>query len=116
MKSFKYAFAGLKKLFISEHNARVHAVACLIAICLGVFFRIEAGEWLWIALACTLVFAAELFNSAIERLADYSCNEQNEFIKNSKDYAAAGVLMCAFFSLIVAAIIFIPRIIEILGN
>ena len=31
IKSFSYAFAGLKVLFREEHNARIHAVAAVLA-------------------------------------------------------------------------------------
>lgn len=56
------------------------------------------------------VFALEIINSAIENLADLVCQEKNEYVKKAKDLAAAAVLTAAFVSVIIALIIFIPKI------
>ncbi|MBP5395511.1 MAG: diacylglycerol kinase, partial [Bacteroidales bacterium] len=41
IKSFSYAFAGLRVLFREEHNARIHAVAAVLAVAMGFLFRIS---------------------------------------------------------------------------
>ena len=110
VKSFKYAFSGLNSLLRSEHNSRIHLVAAVLAIALGILFKISVAEWLYIALVIGMVFMAELFNSAIEELADKVSAEYNERIKRIKDYCAAAVLVSSIVAIIIGAIIFIPRI------
>ena len=53
----------------------------------------------------------EMINTAIEKLCDVVHLEQHPLIKKVKDIAAGAVLVSAVFSLITAAIIFLPKII-----
>ena len=63
-----------------------------------------------------MVFAAELFNTAIEQLADVIDPEYNPKIKAIKDLAAGGVLITALGAAIIGIILFGPRIIQVLSN
>ena len=112
--SFKYAFQGLKTLFLTEHNSRIHAVFALIAILLGAYFHISACSWVAILFAIAFVFVAELFNSAIERLTDLISPGLHPLAKTAKDFAAAAVLIAACNALVIAAIVFIPPILKML--
>ena len=60
-QEFGYAFDGLKRLIREEHNARIHVVAALVAIFLGLLLKISFSEWIPIALVIGAVFIAELF-------------------------------------------------------
>ena len=110
LKSFKYAFNGLKLLIVKEHNARIHLLATLIALGLGVYFNLCIIEWIAIVSVIAGVFIAEIFNSAIEKLADVVSPEVNPKIKVIKDLSAAAVLIAAILALVVGALIFIPKI------
>ncbi|MNL84063.1 Undecaprenol kinase [compost metagenome] len=57
-----------------------------------------------------LVWAAEAFNTAIEKLADLVSADYHPVIKGVKDTAAAGVLLLAISAVIVGGIVFIPKI------
>lgn len=110
VKSFKYAFNGLRLLVVGEHNARIHFFAAVIAIGLSTYLKISLLEWVSVLCVIAGVFMAELFNSAIEKLADVVSPEVNPKIKVIKDLAAAAVLIAAILALAVAGIIFIPKI------
>lgn len=114
LRSFVYAFNGLKVLFREEHNARIHLVVAVCVIAAGSFFSISAVEWLAVTLSIGAVFSAELFNSAIEHLADYVAPEKHDKIKKVKDMAAAAVLVFALSAVIVGCLVFIPKLIEFL--
>ncbi|MBP8849653.1 MAG: diacylglycerol kinase family protein [Breznakibacter sp.] len=114
-KSFTYAFAGVKLLLKEEHNALIHLFATVLAISLGVFLKISSIEWMFVLVSIGLVFSAELFNTAIEHLCNYISPMNNAVIKKVKDLAAAGVLMVAIAAFLVGAIIFIPKIVELLS-
>ena len=110
LKSFIYAFNGLRLLFKEEHNARIHLVAALCAAVLGCFLALSNLEWAALSLVIGAVFAAELINSAIENLADYLAPEKHETVKKVKDMAAAAVLVLAVVAVVVGCLIFLPKI------
>jgi len=114
IKSFSFAFNGIKNLFYKEHNARIHFIAMFCVIGLGLFFKIELAEWIPIVIVIGLVLLSELFNTAIETLADIVDSSWNVKIGLVKDYSAGAVLISALISLIVGGFIFIPKIIELI--
>ena len=114
VKSFSYAIQGLRTMFMSEHNARVHLFFSILAIIFGLYLRIDRVEWLFVGLAITLVFCMELMNSAIEYLADTVTKDIDPGIKKAKDLAAAGVLIAAIFAVSVGLVVFIPKVSDLL--
>lgn len=113
IKSFSYAFAGLKVLFREEHNSWIHAVAAVLAVAMGFLFRISPMEWIAVVIVIGMVFAAEIINSSIERTADFVKAERDDRKRDIKDLGAAAVLVCAIAAAVVGIIIFIPKIIAI---
>ncbi len=113
LTSFQYAINGLKILVRNEHNSRIHTVAMIVAIILGIILKISNIEWVTIIIVIGFVFSVEIINSSIENLADFVSPNYNEIIKKVKDLSAAAVLISALVSLIVGIIIFIPKIIEL---
>jgi diacylglycerol kinase len=111
LKSFGHAFNGLKTAFKGEHNLRIHLVAAILVVILGIYFKIEIVEWTILTLTIGFVIAMELLNSSIENLADYACKEQHPMIKKVKDIAAGAVLVSAISALIVGLLVFIPKLI-----
>jgi diacylglycerol kinase len=113
LKSFVYAFNGLRVLIKEEHNARIHAVTTIFVIVLGAWLGISTSEWIAIIFAIGFVFAMETVNSAIENLADFITKEKQDTIKKVKDLAASAVLISAICALIVGLVIFIPKILKL---
>ncbi|MCE6992392.1 diacylglycerol kinase family protein [Dyadobacter sp. CY323] len=109
IRSFRYAGVGIYSLFRYENNARIHLIACIVVIIAGVFFQISSIEWMVIVILIGLVWAAEAFNTSIEKLADLVSPDYHPVIKVVKDTAAAGVLILAISAVIVGGVIFIPK-------
>lgn len=109
--SFKYAFKGIKHVVVHEHNARVHLLATLIVISLGFYCNINRFEWIAITLVIALVWITEMLNTIIELLVNHLWPQYNITAGKIKDIAAAIVLLCAFASVVIACIIFIPKLI-----
>ncbi len=114
LKSFGFAIEGFLNLVRNEPNARIHLAAAILAVVLGLLIGLSATEWLFVCLAIALVFAAELINSALEKLSDAVKPEPHPLVKSAKDYSAAAVLITTLFSVIVACVIFLPEIIRFL--
>ncbi len=110
IRSFSYAFNGLKILLKEEHNARIHLIIAVLAIFMGFFFHISRMEWIAIIFAVGFVFALEIVNSSIEKLADRVSPDYSEQIKKVKDLSASAVLIAAISALGVGLLIFVPRL------
>jgi len=111
LKSFRYAFNGIRLLFQKEHNSWIHAFVTICVIIAGIVLKISLLEWAAIVIVIGLVLAAEAVNSAIEALADHVCTDYSLDIKQVKDLAAGAVLLTAIAAAIVGLIIFVPKLI-----
>lgn len=109
--SFGYAFSGLCRLFKSESNARIHLLATLCALTAGILLRISKTEWCIILIVIALVWAAEAFNTALEKLTDHLFPEYHETARFLKDVAAGAVLVCSLAAFICGLIIFLPKLV-----
>jgi diacylglycerol kinase (ATP) len=112
--SFKFAFNGLWSLLKNEHNSRIHFLAAIVAIAIGLILKINPYEWSLLIIVIGIVFLTELLNTALETLADIVDPEWNEQIRKAKDYAAAAVLVSAIISVVAGGLIFIPKILDLL--
>ncbi len=110
-QSFVDAGRGIARLLADEPNARIHALASVAAVALGVWLDLTAGEWCWIALAIALVWVAEALNSALESLADAVHPERDARVGRAKDVAAGAVLVAAIAAAVIGALIFGPRLV-----
>jgi diacylglycerol kinase (ATP) len=113
MQSFRYAWAGLRHFAANEHNGWIHAAATVLVVVAAVYFGLTPDEWRWIVLAIALVWLAEAFNTAIERLSDAVTIERNENIGYAKDVAAGAVLAAAVFATIIGLTIFLPHVVAL---
>ena len=110
LKSFAFAFNGLKIIFKEEHNFRIHLLAIVVVVIAGAWVKLSAYEWVAITFAIGLVIAMEIINTAIEHIANFMTTEHNQHIKKIKDLAASAVLVSAITAVIIGIIVFIPKI------
>lgn len=109
-RSFCYAWAGLKAALQTEHNTYIHATLTAAAGIAGVALRISVVETVLLIFAAALVWMAELFNTAIEKTADFISTEHHPQIKLLKDVSAAAVLIAAIAALLTGCLIFLPKL------
>jgi len=110
LRSFVYAFRGICFCISQEHNAWIHSLIAILVISAGFIFRISTMEWIAVLLCIAIVFAAEIINTAIERLIDKLYPDFQPDAGTIKDLTAGAVLICAFFSAIIGLMIFVPKI------
>ena len=113
IKSFGFAFTGFYELVKSEPNARIHLAATICAALAGFLLRISNIEWCIVSMAIALVWAAEGFNTVIEKLVDHLFPEYHDTARVAKDISAGAVLVCAIAALICGLIIFLPKLVLI---
>ena len=113
LHSFGYAWQGIRVCIDKEQNLIVHLITSLAVIIAGIGFDISRNEWIAVILCIGLVIAAELFNTAIERLVDFVSPQRHPIAGQVKDIAAGAVLVCALAAIAVGLIIFVPYLTRI---
>ena len=79
----------------------------------GLYYDVSISEWCILLLTIGVVLFAELMNTAIEQLADYSCEgKYNELIKKVKDISAGAVLVLAIVALVIGGLVFRPYLLN----
>jgi diacylglycerol kinase len=114
IRSFRFAGAGVFSLFRYENNARIHLIAAVVVVLVGLLFDLSATEWIIIVIQIVLVWAAESFNTAIEKLADIVSPGFHPVIKDVKDLSAAAVLILTVCAIVAGGIIFVPKILQLI--
>ena len=116
INSFKYAFEGFITSFKTERNMKIHILIMLLVILLGFLLKINYFEWITCIILFAIVISGELFNTVIETVVDMITPYKNENAKKAKDIAAGAVLVLAIASAIIGFMIFMPKILEIIGK
>ena len=109
--SFRHAFAGLITAISTQPNCRVHITFSACAVIAGLLLKISILEWVVITVTITVGLVVELINTAIEFTVDLLTQEYRLEAKYAKDTAAAAMLIYSLGSVIIAALIFLPRLI-----
>lgn len=115
IKSFGYAGKGIIVLFQSQVNAQIHLVAIVLISALGVYLKLAALEWCVIAICMAIVLLAEALNTALEFLVDLVSPEYHPLAGKVKDVAAGGVLLSVIGCGVAWGIIYIPKLLALLG-
>jgi diacylglycerol kinase (ATP) len=104
LRRLTFALAGLQTAWRTENSFKTHTVAALAVVGVLLWLRPAPSWWAIAALTIAFVLATELFNTAIEGLADHLHPEQHPAIKAVKDCAAGAVLVASAAALGVAAV------------
>ena len=108
LRSFGYAWKGIRCCIGKEQNLSFHLIATVVTVIAGFLLEITRIDWMIVILCIGVVIAAELFNSAIEKLVDLVSPERHPIAGQVKDIAAGAVLVCAATAAIIGLIVFIP--------
>ncbi|MDB5191827.1 MAG: diacylglycerol kinase [Segetibacter sp.] len=114
IKSFGFAFTGLFTFFRYERNGKIQLLAAVIATIAGGLFKISLHEWMWMCACIVTVLSFEMMNTAIEKICNMVQPEYHPAVKAIKDIAAAAVLLAAMASVVIGALIFLPKILDLL--
>jgi diacylglycerol kinase len=114
IRSFGCAFRGIFFAFKTQHNIWIHLLAIIVVVSAGFIFKLDVLEWSLVVLAIGLVLVSEMINTAIEWLVDLLSPDYSEKAGLIKDVAAGAVLIAAVISVIIGAIVFLPKMIELI--
>lgn len=99
-----FALAGIAVAFRRERSLRTQAVVAVLALGALALFRAPAVWWAVVVLAVVAVLAAEMFNSALEALADHLHPDRHPEIGAMKDMAAGAVLVVSLGAAVIGAL------------
>lgn len=115
LRSFGYAIEGIVHVLKTQRNMKVHLTATLVVATVGLFLRLSLYEWLAVSFTIFFVLAAECINTAIEAIIDLVSPKAHPLAKIAKDCAAGAVLLAAINSVVVALLVFGPKIGKLLA-
>ena len=114
-KSLMHAIDGITYAIKYEHNMIIILCAAIVAVMAGLVFDISSVEWFFVILIIGLVAAAEMINTAIEATIDLVTTKTHPLAKIAKDTASSATLILSITAFIGALIIFIPKVMELIG-
>jgi len=109
-ESFKTATKGIIYLFRYHRNMRIIFLCGLASFLLGLVLKLRGIELVALCVTITLVFMAEIFNTAIELLMNNLTTRYHVRIKLIKDISAAVVLLACLNALVVGYALFYGKI------
>lgn len=113
--SIKHAWDGIWWALSTQPNYQIHLLCSITALIGGIILNISYAEFLVVIVLIIVGFSLETVNTAIEQAADAISTEWREDLKITKDVSAGAMLLFAIGALIVAGIIFLPKIALALG-
>ena len=110
LKSFGYAIKGALLLLKTESSIQIQFVLALLVTAAGFYFEISNTEWILQVITIALVLSIEGLNTALEKLCDFIHEDFEPRIGRIKDISAGAVFFSALAALIVALIIYVPKV------
>src|SRR5687768_12614654 len=107
---FRDAFVGIAMGIRGQSSFRAHLACAAAVVMAGVALRINRTEWSLVVLCITAVLAAELFNSALERMSKAIDRRRNPELGAALDIASGAVLLAAVGAAIVGVLVFVFRL------
>jgi len=110
MNSLTLAGKGIIYLFLYHRNMRLIFISGILVFFCGIYLKLKGIELVALCITITLVFMAEIFNTAIELMMDALTEEYHVKIKLIKDIAAGVVLLACLNALGVGYVLLLRKI------
>jgi len=109
-RSFYCAGEGIVSLIRTERNFRIDVGAAILVGFMACLTRTRGTDLAIIVTPIGIMLALEAFNSALESAVDLVSSDFHVLAKRAKDFAAGGVLLMASASVVIGALVFLPRL------
>ncbi|QGJ69826.1 Diacylglycerol kinase [Planctomycetales bacterium 10988] len=114
-RKFSCAGRGWLRGMQGQASFFVHGIMGVAVVLLAACLQMSLVEWSLLILCIISVLAAELFNSALEYLAQAVDKEYNEQLRDALDCASGAVLIVAVGAACVGLLMFGNRLLELLA-
>ena len=106
-EKFRDAFRGMKQGVRGQSSFFVHFFVAAMVLATGAVLKInDLAEWCILLLCIAVVLTAEMFNSALESLAEAVTDQPDPHVGRALDISSAAVLIASIGSSIVGTILF----------
>ena len=109
------ALNGIRYGIYSELHLKIHLLFSMIAIAMGVYFKITRLEWSILIISIGIVLITEVLNTSIELSIDLQTKSKHIRAKLSKDLAAGAVLIASIQALLVGYLLFYHKLVMLLA-
>lgn len=106
VKSFTFAFRGVRFCIKNERNMRIHLAAAVIVTAFSHVYQLERNQYAILFLAMGAVIAFEAVNTALEALVNLASPAYHNLARIAKDVAAGAVLVAAIAATVVGICLF----------
>ena len=110
LRSFRYAGRGMAYAIFRENNFRYHLLATVGTLVTGWLTEFTPTEWCLVLILIGMVYTAEIFNTAIEKMMDHLHPDHHPAVGHIKDLAAGAVLASSVTAAVVGSIILIGKL------
>lgn len=112
LRSFRYAGRGVASAVRRENNFRYHLLAAAGALVTAWLTGFTRTEWCIVLMLIGMVYASEIFNTAIEKLMDKLHPGLDPDVGVIKDLAAGAVLVTSLTAAVVGTLILLGKLIH----
>jgi diacylglycerol kinase (ATP) len=112
--SFDFAIAGVVYALRTQRNMRIHVAAAVLTLLAALVLQVSTFGLVAVVFAISLVFIAELTNTAIEAAVDLATDTYDPLAKIAKDVAAGAVLIAATNALVIAYLVLFDPVARVL--
>ena len=106
--SYKYAMRGIWLAFRYEANMVFHLIGTIAVLILNSVLEVSRVDWVITLALIGVVMMSEIFNTALEKLANRITHDQDALIGQAKDLSAGAVLIMGIAAVICAIMIYWP--------
>ncbi|QDX93295.1 diacylglycerol kinase family protein [Brevibacillus laterosporus] len=107
-RSFGYAIQGINHAVRTQRNMQIHVAVALGVVIVSIWLQVTRLEFSLLLLVIAVVWALELFNTAVEAVVDLVTEEYHPLAKIAKDVAAGAVFVAAMFAILIGILILGP--------
>lgn len=108
LRSFSYAFRGIRHAWSHELSFRIQIVVAVLVIATMLVLPVSFFQRLLLVLMIAMVLVLEIFNTVVERIADILKPRVHPYVAAIKDLMAAAVLITSLAAAIIGLAILIP--------
>ncbi len=109
-ESLNHAIRGVFYVLKTQKSLRIQFVIGAVVLFISIFLDLTWSEWVILSLTIIVVLIAEMFNTAVEIMANLLTNTYNPNIRIIKDIGAGAVLFASINAIFVGYFIFINKI------
>lgn len=112
---FSDALRGMKLGVRGESSFFVHFFCTVAVVMAGWAVKLTRQEWAILAACIGAVYVAELFNSALERLARAITRDEDPNVRDALDVSSGAVLAAALSAVVVGYIVLWQKLMTYFG-